>query len=47
MNLKEYLKHKYGNNKDENQDESGDENNDDEDTVMDGIEKKINQLEEI
>ena len=47
MNLKEYIKHKNGKDKDENDDESGDENNDDEDTVMDEIEKKINQLEEI
>ena len=38
MNLKEYIKHKNGRDKDEN---------DDEDTVMDEIEKKINQLEEI
>ena len=39
MNLKEYINHKNGKDKDENDDESGYENNDDEDTVMDEIEK--------
>ena len=41
INLKEYINHKNGKDKDENDDESGDENNVDEDTVMDEIEKKL------
>ena len=45
MNLKEYINHKNGKDKDEKEVENEDEG--EEDTVMDEIEKKINQLEEI
>ena len=38
INLKEYIEHKNGNDKDENKAENEDE--DEEDTVMDEIEKK-------
>ena len=44
MNLKEYIAHKNEKNK-EKKNENEDE--DDEDSMMDKIEKKINQLEEI
>ena len=42
MNLKEYIEHKNGKDKDENKAENEDE--DEEDTVMDEIEKKSTNL---